>query len=249
MVIAMSSFRHLTARAWRRAWLLGAFCAVAHAHDMISFDPNAPSKYNLNGVWGQSAPSVLHGIAEAVLRSNGLEITLTMADGAAYKLLDPGQATAGVANATADVNDAEFAKDQSLLVARARTFFKVSSNGTALLPGSASVELTAARDTVFRIIFPPPDPGPLHLEMTYLGQIPAGQKDLLTVFDRTGATLASATLGADNPALEVPVPKPGAPIPGTQAGLPPWLGYGASVLMVAVVVVLLGKLRHRGPEQ
>jgi hypothetical protein len=233
----MSFNRRPFVRAWRCLLLLCGWTVAALAHDTITVDPNAPSPYSLNGAWGQSSATVLHGFATAALKADGLEIELTMADGAAYKLLDPGQNTAGTANATSDVDDAEFQKDKALLNARARTFFKVTSNGANLEASSVSVELTSARDTVFRLLFAAPAPGPLHLEMTYLKQIPAGQKDLLTVLDRRGTTLASASLGADNPALDTIVP--GEPVHSSQFPI-----FIAGLVTAAIVLILLGKLRH-----
>ena len=244
----MLPFRHLIVPAWRYALFVGGLFTAAHAHDTISFDPSAPSKYSLNGAWGQATPTVLHGLATAILRPDSLEIELKMADGAAYKLLDPTVATTGTANATVDVNDTQFAKDEPLLIERARTFFNVTSNGATLKAGSVSVELTSARDTVFHLLFPSPSPGPLHLEMTYLGQIPAGQKDLITVLDRGGVTLASATLGADDPSLEVTIPTPGTPAAGSQPGTNPWLIFIVCALTMAAVLALLSKLRKPGPE-
>jgi hypothetical protein len=220
----------------------GLFTAV-HAHDTISFDPNAPSPYSLNGAWEQTTPTVLHGLATAVLRADGLEIDLTMADGAAYKLLDSKQVTTGTANATTDVNAAEFAKDEPLLIERARTFFNVASNGATLPVGSVSAELNSSRNIVFRLLFPPVAPGPLHLAMTYLGQNPTGEKDLLTVLDRSGVTLASASLGAENPSIEVTVPGPAAsPVSPKQ-----WLSLIAGALTIVAVLGLLSKLRKPGP--
>ncbi len=220
---------------------------MAQAHDTISFDPNAPSKFSLNGSWGQSTPTVLHGLATARLRPDGLEIELTMADGAAYKLLDPGAVTTGVANATNDVNDTEFAQDEPLLIKRARTFFIATNNGAELAVGSVSIELTAARDTIFRIIFPSPKPGSLRLAMTYLGQIPTGQKDLLTVVDRDGVTLASATLDRENPALEVSLPAPGSPnVGGGSPKSGSWLILVVSGVFALTLLVLLNKLRQHG---
>jgi hypothetical protein len=236
-------FRHPAAQNWRRALLLGGLCAAAHAHDTISFDPNAPSQFSMNGTWEQTTPTPLHGLAMALLRADGLEIDLTMADGAAYKLLGPNQPTTGTANATTDVNDAQFTRDEPLLIARARTFFKVTNNGADLPLGSVSVELNSSRNTVFHLIYPPAAPGSLQVEMTYLGQNPPGQKDLITVLDRSGVTLASASLGVDNPSLEVTLAEPVAARPSLHQ----WLILIAGGLTVAVVLALLGTLRKSSP--
>jgi hypothetical protein len=248
VIIMGPPFRHLAAQACRCAILWCGLLTVAQAHDTISFDPNAPSQFSMNGTWGQTTPTALHGFAIATLRPDTLEIDLTMADGAAYKLLDPSQATTGTANATTDVTADQFAKDEPLFIERARTFFKVTNNGVADNLGSVTVELTTARDIVFHLLFPPVAPGPLHLEMTYLGQIPTGEKDLLTVLDHDGVTLASATLGADNPSLDVTVPVPGALAPGSKPRTNPWPIMVIGGLTVAVVLALLNKLRKPHPE-
>ena len=52
------------------------------------------------------------------------------------------------------VTDDQFAKDEPLLINRARTFFNVVSNGAVLPVGSASVELNSSKNTVFRLLFP-----------------------------------------------------------------------------------------------
>jgi hypothetical protein len=243
----MSPLRHFAACFWLRVLLLGGLFSTAQAHDTIIFDAAEAAKFSPNGAWGQSTPTVLHAQATAILRSEGLDIDLTMADGAAYKLLDPNQVTTGVANATTDVSDAQFEKDKPLLIDRARTFFKLASNGAELKAGSVSVELTSARDTIFHLIFPSPAPGTLHLEITYLGQIPAGAKDLITVLDRNDITLGSATLGANNPSLDVTVSAPGAQAIAGPAKSNQWLFFAAGAITVATVLILLSKLRKAGP--
>jgi len=243
IVIAMSPRCHCSMPIGLCILWLGGLCALAQAHDTIIFDPAEAAKFSLNGTWGQSTPTVLHAQATAVLRPEGLEIDLTMADGAAYKLLDPGQATTGVANATTDVNEDQFAKDKPLLINRARTFFRVSNNGAELQAGSVDVELTTARDNIFHLIFPSPKPGTLHLEMTYLGQIPAGQKDLLTVLDRNGGTLGSALLGVDSPSLDILYSATSTPIGNGQSVAKQWLVFIAGVFTMATVLFVLSRLR------
>ena len=243
----MSPRHHPSTPLWLCAAWLGGLFTAAHAHDTIIFDPVEAAKLSINGTWGQSTPIVLHGQATATLRPEGLEIDLTMADGAAYKLLDPNQTTTGVANATTDVNNVQFSKDEPLLIERARNFFKIANNGAELKVGSVSVELTSARDTIFHLIFPSPSPGTLDLGLTYLGQIPAGEKDLLTVLDGSGTTLGSATLGVDSPSLEVSIPTPGALLPTEQARSIPWLIFAVGAITVAAVLGLLSKLRKAGP--
>jgi len=241
----MSPLCRSVVQAWRHALLVGGLCTAVYAHDTIIFDAKEAAKYSIDGAWGQSTPIVLHGQATAILRPEGLEIALTMADGAAYKLLDPGQTTAGVANSTTDVNDTQFTQDKPLLIARARTFFKVANNGAELPVGSVNVELTAARDTVFHLIYPNPAPGTLDVGLTYLGQIPAGEKELITVLDHTGTTLGSATLGVDNPSLEVTVPAPGTfTAAGKIEAVKPWLIFGASLVVVIALLVALNKFRR-----
>ncbi len=205
---------------------LALFAPTLRAHDTLSFDPNAKPEFasNADPTVAPPAPVVIQGIASARLRPDDLEIDLTVADGFAYKLLDhdpyqPPVNTTGseTANPEADsssglpiVHDPHFTRDKQLLSKRGETLFNITSNGAPLAPLAVAVDLTEAQDVVFHITYPHPAPGPLRLEMTYFNLVPAGQKDMVAVMDSADKTIASTSVGADTPYLDVNVPNPNA---------------------------------------
>ena len=205
-----------------------------HAHAILSFDPNAKSEFPItrDTVMGApAAPVVIQGMAEVRWRADDLEIDLTVADGAAYALLDhdPYQipaaadrlpATPSLADQSSElpvIHDPHFEADQPLLSQRAESLFTVTSNGQKLTLLDASVRLTAAQDVVFHLTYPRPAPGLLHMEIMYFNQVPTGQKVLVSVVDPAQKTIAAATIGADAPYLEVNVPGPAAAAPAATA--------------------------------
>ncbi len=236
--------------------------ASAHAHDMLSFDPNAPPEFPqaLNPFAGSPEPVVIQGVAIARLRPHDLEIDLTVADGAAYKLLgaDPFQPPVGAdtASVTADsssglpvVHDPHFDADKLLLVKRGESLFRVETNGQVLDPLAVAVDLTESHDVVFHITYPHVAPGPLRLGFTYFDQIPAGLKDVVTVLDSAEKTLATTRVGAKTPFLDVEVPGPVAVLPAPAGSFP--LGKTLASLtgiVVGLVALIFLLLRLRRPE-
>jgi hypothetical protein len=226
------------ARVFRGVAAALMLCASgARAHDTLSFDPNAKPEFAMDPntmIGGPPAPVVIQGMATVRLRPSDLEIDLTVADGAAYKLLDHDPFQAPISSATAEastptvndssglpiVHDPHFDQDKPLLAQRGETLFLITSNGAKLAPLAAAVDLSDTHDVTFHITYPKPPPGPLHMEMTYFNQVPAGQKDIVTVLDAAEKTLASASLSASTPYMDVPVDAPGA-APSAMAAPPP----------------------------
>ena len=230
--LRMLSFRPLAAQFLGVA--AAAFLLIApdlRAHDTLSFDPNAKPEFamNANSVIGApAAPALIHGLVSARLRPDNLEIDLTVADGAAYKLLDPDpyqpSIIAGASSLTGSENfssapsvaDPHFEQDKPPLTRRAESLFIVTSNGAKLTPLATAVRLTETHDVVFHLTYPHPQPGSLHLALTYFNQVPEGQKVLLTVLNAADKTIASASVGATAPYLDVDLPGPlAATLPST----------------------------------
>jgi len=245
---------------------LGAILAAgsARAHDNLSFDPNAKPEFGLgpNSMVGTPEPVVIQGMATARLRPTDLEIDLTVADGAAYKLLgaDPYQppANASASAPSADsssglpvVHDPHFDADKPLLVKRGESLFRIENNGQVLNPLAVAVDLTESHDVVFHLTFPRVVPGALRLAFTYFDQIPAGQKDVVTVLDSAERTLATTSVGAKTPFLDVDVPtfteKPPAP-PAAPLPLGKILASLAGIVAGLVALIFLLQ-RIRRPEK
>jgi hypothetical protein len=218
---------------------------VLRAHDIISFDPNAKPEFASNADSLIGAPPtqiVIQGMASVRLRPDDLEIDLRVADGFAYKLLDhdpyqPRVNTTGdeTLNPNTDsssglpiVHDPHFDQDKLLLGKRGESLFVITSNGGALAPLAVAVDLTESRDVVFHITYPHPAPGPLRLEMTYFNLVPAGQKDGVTVMDAADNSIASSSVDASSPYLDVDVPKPG--VVNAPAATPPPAAKGGNIL-------------------
>jgi hypothetical protein len=243
------------------ALLAPALCA----HDVLSFDPNAKPEFAMSPSEAMNAPPApvdIQGMASVRLRPDDLEIDLTVADGAAYRLLDhdPYQppATTSVISApepTADessglpiVHDPHFDADKQLLSRRAESLFTITSNGAKLALLDAAVDLTESHDVVFHLTYPRAAPGPLRLEMTYFNQVPAGQKDVVTVLDAAEKTIASTNTSADTPYLDVVVPQAATAAPPVAALAPAAggkslpsliLGIGAGVAAMFLVLKFL----------
>jgi hypothetical protein len=210
------------------SWIVGAvLCATnMYAHDTLSFDPNAKPEFAMNPdtLIGAAPPKqVIQGSASVRLRPTDMEIDLTVSDTGAYRLLDhdpyqPPSIPKGTAATTPAVNDSSglpivrdphFDADKSLLTKRGETLFIITSNGAKLAPLAVAVDLSESLDVTFHITYPKPLPGPLHLEMTYFNQVPAGQKDIVAVLDAAEKTITSTNMDAAMPYLDVTVPTPG----------------------------------------
>lgn len=228
-------------------WLFLAALA-AQAHDTIIYDPASAAQYSANGTWTSAAPVTLHALAMARLRRDDLQIELTLADGAAFKLLDadPFVAPADSANASATVSTQHFSQDQALLTQRGANLLVINNNGSPLKVLAVNVEPVTGGEIVFRLTYPPAIPGNLSFHPTYLGKIPTGQKDLLTVMDSSERTLGSTTLSQENPEFSVTVPAPSAGVAPVWRKVAEAIG---GVAVVAVLLVLLQKLSHRQQEK
>jgi len=243
--------------------LLLVFGPPARAHATLEF--HAIPVTSVNRMFLQAAPAteVIHGLAIARLRPDRLEIELTLADSAAYSLLDhdaftpptdsAAKAAADVATTGVDasgsplIGDPHFNRDQLALVMRGASFFTVTSNGAVLKPLAVTVDLTLQSDVVFHLIYPRPAPGLLLFKVNYFDKVPAGQKDLLTVLDDSDQTLLTADLGADNSLAHVqllPAPAPASPLAGPSSHRIFALVLAIAIALAALAFVL--RLRHSG---
>jgi len=235
--------------------------APAGAHDTLSFDPNAPPEFPLgpNPVLGSPAAVVIQGMAIARLRPTDFEIDLTVADNAAYKLLDsdpyhppatPPAVAADSSSGLPMIRDPHFEADKPLLAKRGESLFIINNNGQTLNPLAVAVDLTESQDVVFHLTYPRVAPGALRVFITYFNQVPAGQKDIVTVRDGADKTIAATTVGANTPFLDVDVPgaTPAAPAPAKAFSLGKALGIIAGLVAgIAALIFLLKFLRR--PER
>jgi hypothetical protein len=240
-------------QAWR--WKLGRgllliICGLGgllisgtmRAHDTLVFQANP--NLQVNSMFRSTPESlVLQGMITVRLRPQTMEIELTMADSPSYRLLDNDPYLAeqspptipGSANDAADAR-AHFARDQSLLTQRAATLLAISSQSEPLKLMSVTTSFTAASEVVFHFTYPRPPAGLLRLELKYAAQIPAGQCDLVSIYDQDNLELATATLDAKNPSWEINLPPPAAP---TSATPPQASSDHSRQRLVAALVVLV----------
>jgi len=265
----MAHLRHLAARTLGGGCLLAVLSApLARAHDTIEVNLNALPSYSIKGAWTTAgmASVKVHGMATMLLRRDGLEIELTMADTAAYRLLEhdpyvapanasPADTGVSVATATtvatnvadaATIHDPHFESDQALLNDRAATLFTITSNGATLPPLVSSVSFTGGRDVVFHLTYTRPQIGPLHVAVNYFNQVPAGQRDIVTIMDDTGKTLLSTDVGAEMPFLDAQIPPP--TVRPAASAAPParqlYVTLAAAIVVGLATLALVSKWRR-----
>lgn len=257
----MSPPRHHSTARYTSRWLAALFllAGVAQGHSTITID-QTPASFltGLKGDGQNAGPIIAHSLAVVRLRDDRTEIDVTIADSAAYQLLEHDPYVAPPAPAAASGNltggiDPHFTQDQPLLTQRGATLYALSSSGTALPPPTVNVELTKTQDIIFHLTYPHLAPGPLRLEALYTSQVPTGQAILAQVLDQNRSVIAYAVLNKDNPALDTTVPVPGAASPAADA---PTRGASKGMQLLALAAGtagalglfwLLGRLRRTQP--
>ncbi len=235
------------------------FIPTANAHNTVVYD-TVPG-FAIGGAGNISGPFSLLAMVTVRLRSQNLEIDLTMADAAAYGLLandpynaavSPPQSSAATTPLASNVSQPEFSdphfmQDHSLLAQRGVTLLTLTSNGAPLVPLLTTVEMTTSQDVVFHLTYPPVSRGQLHLLLKCFDQSTADKKALINVMDATGHSLSLSSVDANTPAFDFDASPPSVQ-PATTAisalTVRRGLGVVAGMVVGLAVLWLLFKLRQ-----
>lgn len=140
--------------------------------------------------------------ASALVKPEQLDLTLTMAESTALRLVDPQAKIRGV---TSEV----FAKLKPDFEKAAGELMVITSLRKPLVPKSVQVERTEENDIVFRVIYPRPAVGRLHFHAAFLKKLGEGYGGILEASDTSGNHLGWEQISTDNPNYEVTVLPPG----------------------------------------
>ncbi len=141
---------------------------------------------------------------EAIVYPDRLELLVTMAQVTALKLADP---SARIAALTPD----NFPEHRAKLRVEGARLYVVKSDRTPLVARAVAVELTDELDVAFKITLPPPAPGRLRFEATFLTKLGEGYGGILSVGDPAGREIGFEQISWDLPNFEVVLPAAPAP--------------------------------------
>jgi hypothetical protein len=135
----------------------------------------------------------------AVLRTDQLELGITMAQATALRLIDPQSKVAAI---TAE----NLSAHRERLEKEAATLCVLTTGRNQLAARKVEVELTEENDIVFRIIYPRPPPGRLHFQAGFLKKLGQGYGGLFDANDSVGKHLGWDLLSFQNPNIEITIP-------------------------------------------
>lgn len=138
----------------------------------------------------------------AILRPDRLDLTVTMAQSTALRLIDP-VSTARIASLTPE----NLATHRPRLLRAATSLFIITSVRKPLTARAPTVELTDENDVIFRVTYPRPAAGPLYFSAAYLKKLGDGYGGILEVNDAADKNLGWEQLLWARPNFEVTVPK------------------------------------------
>lgn len=142
----------------------------------------------------------------AQLRTDHLEVAVTMAKGTALQLADPEAKLPALTPENFAAHRAPFDRlaPDLLVITAARKPLKVLRLET---------QLTEEGDIVFRLAYAPPAPGRLQVQAGFLKKLGPGYGGILEVSDAAGANLGWEQVSFEYHVLEItlPVPPPTAP--------------------------------------
>ena len=140
----------------------------------------------------------------ASVRADALELTTTIAQATALKLIDPEARIAGLTSEN-------FPQVRARLAREGATLFVVTSLKAPLAVRSVVAELTDENDVLFKIIYPRPAPGRLHLHAAFLRKLGPAYGGIIDSADADGHQLGWEQLSWENPNLEITVLPPPSP--------------------------------------
>lgn len=138
----------------------------------------------------------------AVVRADRLDLTITMAQATALRLIDPGAAIPAL-------TPENLATHRPRLVREAATLFTLTSGParTVVKPAKAAeIELTEENDLIFRLTYPRPAAGPLIFAAAYLKKLGDGYGGILEINDAADHNLGWEQLLWAHPRFEVRIP-------------------------------------------
>ncbi|MBI5767443.1 MAG: hypothetical protein HZA93_06575 [Verrucomicrobia bacterium] len=135
------------------------------------------------------------------VRADALELTLTIAQATALKLIDPPSRIAGLTGEN-------FPEHRPRLAAVGREMFTVTSATQPLAARNVTVELTEENDVTFKIDYPRPTPGRLRIHAAFLRKLGPDYGGILDSTDAEGRQLGWEQISWENPNLEITVPSP-----------------------------------------
>ena len=142
----------------------------------------------------------------ATLRPDALQLEVTMAKVTALRLIDP----EGKLRALSFEN---FSEAMRRLERAGPTLHVLTSGRKTLVATKVAVELTEENDVVFKITFPRPPPGKLHVHAAFLKKLGEDYGGILDISDADGADLAWDQLTFERTELDVVIPATKAPKP------------------------------------
>jgi hypothetical protein len=155
------------------------------------------------GVARLRAHDIYTSWAEAVVHSDRLELTLTLARASAPRLLADG-------NTLPPITPENFAEFAPRLKATSPELFDITAAGKPLKLTSSEVKISGDADITFRLVYPRPAPGPLRFGVNYLFQLVDGHVGTLVVTDADGKDLGWSPVTVDQPVFEIRLPPPAA---------------------------------------
>ena len=144
-----------------------------------------------------------------MLRPDRLELTITMAQSTALKLIDP-QVT--IRALTVE----NFAEHRARLEKEAATLCILTAERKRLAPTSAAADLTDENDVLFKISYPRPPPGRLHFHAAFLKKLAEGYGGILEASDTVGNHLGWEQLSWEYPNFEITIPSAATSKPAAQ---------------------------------
>jgi hypothetical protein len=136
----------------------------------------------------------------AIVRADRLDLTVTMAQSTALRLIDP---TGKIPVLTAE----NLAEHRPRLLREAAALLLITSVHTQLTARTATIELTEENDLIFRVIYPPAAAGKLFFSAAYLKKLGDGYGGIIEVTDAADKNLGWEQLLWARPNFEVTVPK------------------------------------------
>jgi hypothetical protein len=149
------------------------------------------------------APLQAHDIysswTEAVVRTDRLELTVTLARASAPRLVASG-------NSLPPITPENFAEFAPRLKSASPGLFEISAAGRILKLTSSEVKISGDADVTFHLVYPRPVPGLLRFAVNYLFQLVDGHVGTLVVTDAAGKDLGWSPVTVDQPVFEIRLP-------------------------------------------
>jgi hypothetical protein len=141
----------------------------------------------------------------AILHPDRLELTVTMAQSTALRLIDPEAKIRGLTPQTFALHRSQFEREAVGL------FILTSGRTTPLAGRKPAVEFTDENDVVFTLSYPRPAPGRLHFHAAFLKKLGASYGGILEVNLPGGENIGWEQLSFENVNFELTVSPPRKP--------------------------------------